>query len=162
MKVPPKRKGNYTESGRYVLETGEASMKVPPKRKGNPSAHSQAPRSRARLNESPSEKEGKSPNAYMTGYELICLNESPSEKEGKCLRSRPEPLPKFASMKVPPKRKGNAGPVVEAAAINVASMKVPPKRKGNTKRRSPPKHQLRSLNESPSEKEGKSETLDSF
>ena len=35
------------------------------------------------LNESPSEKEGKYIIGGQTGLELRCLNESPSEKEGK-------------------------------------------------------------------------------
>ena len=57
-------------------------MKVPPKRKGNcrPPAHTTTVNS---LNESPSEKEGKS----TTGVMLLATI--------------------FASMKVPPKRKGN-------------------------------------------------------
>ena len=59
-----------------------ASMKVPPKRKGN-----------ARL-------------SLLAGT-ATGLNESPSEKEGKS-DSRDIPSPRFmASMKVPPKRKGN-------------------------------------------------------
>ena len=38
------------------------------------------------LNESPSEKEGKSRNICIVPLDAICLNESPSEKEGKlCL-----------------------------------------------------------------------------
>ena len=60
-----------------------------------------------RLNESPSEKEGKS--YLLPGFQTpkSCLNESPSEKEGKFA-----PMPTHdelvtASMKVPPKRKGN-------------------------------------------------------
>ena len=86
------------------------------------------------------------------------LNESPSEKEGKlwmsmwlpCVLLRP-------SMKVPPKRKGNALVDLFAVVLSHPSMKVPPKRKGN--------HrdlllqaalQTVALNESPSEKEGKS------
>ena len=60
----------------------------------------------------------------------ICLNESPSEKEGKShcsltIKEKPD-----ASMKVPPKRKGNTRPG-----------KSPTRPRG--------------LNESPSEKEGK-------
>ena len=34
-------------------------MKVPPKRKGNPAAYRRPARAHARLNESPSQKEGK-------------------------------------------------------------------------------------------------------
>ena len=59
-------------------------MKVPPKRKGN-SLGSLLWFSSIALNESPSEKEGKS--AESASDELLkaaALNESPSEKEGKC------------------------------------------------------------------------------
>ena len=60
------------------------------------------------LNESPSEKEGKSTDrAHRQGLEGP-LNESPSEKEGK-FDSVAAPGAKIRgpSMKVPPKRKGN-------------------------------------------------------
>ena len=58
MKVPPKRKGNATR--RMVgCERDPASMKVPPKRKGNPAAGAYGIADPGRLNESPSEKEGK-------------------------------------------------------------------------------------------------------
>ena len=85
-------------------------MKVPPKRKGNPLECSLCLQAIKGLNESPSEKEGKSHrqiaaqsvhvNASMKvppkrkGNPVIslvafgnstCLNESPSEKEGKLL-----------------------------------------------------------------------------
>ena len=60
------------------------------------------------------------------------LNESPSEKEGKSERSSmPEPVT-LPSMKVPPKRKGNLqNLLIDAVADMPPSMKVPPKRKGN-------------------------------
>ena len=63
------------------------------------------------LNESPSEKAGKFPGLRTSLTLLIGLNESPSKKEGKFrsphhLRSSHRP----ASMKVPPKRKGNPRP----------------------------------------------------
>ena len=59
------------------------------------------------LNESPSEKEGKSANEEAPAPVKSCLNESPSEKEGKSppLMLRADGV--GASMKVPPKRKGN-------------------------------------------------------
>ena len=87
---------------------------------------------------------------------LACLNESPSKKEGKY--ERPPPPGCFlhrASMKAPPKRKGNqvgylstrgSKPALNespsekegkfpcqllATPHKPASMKVPPKRKGN-------------------------------
>ena len=62
----------------------------------------------------------------------VPLNESPSEKEGKFddffFLDVAVPSP---SMKVPPKRKGNALAKKEAEAVLMPSMKVPPKRKGN-------------------------------
>ena len=39
---------------------------------------------RERLNESPSEKEGKYQYQHRPAPACHCLNESPSEKEGKC------------------------------------------------------------------------------
>ena len=85
-------------------------------------------------------------------------------------------------MKVPPKRKGNYDHEAGAQDFFLPSMKVPPKRKGNFRARAaaanlpslnespsekegkfgtyaPRKTQKPSLNESPSEKEGKSETI---
>ena len=58
------------------------SMKVPPKRKGNPGGPPGRLEGRA-LNESPSEKEGKSVSFSIKTLLHISLNESPSEKEGK-------------------------------------------------------------------------------
>ena len=131
-------------------------MKVPPKRKGN-----SAPRPirlfvLSRLNESPSEKEGKcndrqtqavvigdasmkvppkrKGNRYLPRVQariMAGLNESPSEKEGKCGHQHGCLLPPVASMKVPPKRKGNMKPTAPQKSPHRASMKVPPKRKGN-------------------------------
>ena len=57
MKVPPKRKGNFSHSRASPMLIGP-SMKVPPKRKGNTMAYINSERSLS-LNESPSEKEGK-------------------------------------------------------------------------------------------------------
>ena len=84
------------------------------------------------LNESPSEKAGKFPGLRTSLTLLIGLNESPSKKEGKFrsphhLRSSHRP----ASMKVPPKRKGNAPARYLLTQHVKPSMKVPPKRKGN-------------------------------
>ena len=59
------------------------SMKVPPKRKGNKILRKTLSPQLVTLNESPSEKEGKSqPGCYFPCHALA-LNESPSEKEGK-------------------------------------------------------------------------------
>ena len=44
--------------------------------------------SAAGLNESPSEKEGKSQVIFFGAAGRLCLNESPSEKEGKSNRSK--------------------------------------------------------------------------
>ena len=65
-------------------------MKVPPKRKGN---HSYAD----------------------AASDTVALNESPSEKEGKSVRQRKRDESfGIPSMKVPPKRKGNPGRVESA------------------------------------------------
>ena len=58
-------------------------------------------------------------------------------------------------MKVPPKRKGNNNPDGHQFQQAQPSMKVPPKRKGNVTREFEKDGVRRSLNESPSEKEGK-------
>ena len=60
-----------------------ASMKVPPKRKGNPRPGFLWRRNLRRLNESPSEKEGKCLCLRLVAMNRRRLNESPSEKEGK-------------------------------------------------------------------------------
>ena len=87
MKVPPKRKGNSCAAS-APNPSELASMKVPPKRKGN--SFPQVPRARHDgLNESPSEKEGKSCATFSWVQYITCLNESPSEKEGKCPVSDP-------------------------------------------------------------------------
>ena len=62
---------------------GEASMKVPPKRKGNRVRGACIGDALQRLNESPSEKEGKSKSPRLCVSSFSGLNESPSEKEGK-------------------------------------------------------------------------------
>ena len=87
------------------------------------------------------------------------LNESPSQKEGKLLKtSELSGASLFASMKVPPKRKGNETPGACWVWTGAASMKVPPKRKGNISRGYGAQRGNLSLNESPSQKEGKSLT----
>ena len=110
------------------------------------------------------------------------LNESPSQKEGKLVLSLLLDDVFFASMKALPKRKGNGGAAIEqppyrkclnespsqkegkfyvsgvaAKVCGDASMKALPKRKGNSWQWSFRGHFGRSLNESPSQKEGKLE-----
>ena len=64
-------------------------------------------------------------------YREFPLNESPSEKEGKSGRSLCFPYIYSPSMKVPPKRKGNISTHRHLNKVASPSMKVPPKRKGN-------------------------------
>ena len=69
---------------RVITGVRTASMKVPPKRKGNCEGEgADGAFNLGRLNESPSEKEGKSENQVHRRRVLKSLNESPSEKEGK-------------------------------------------------------------------------------
>ena len=79
------------------------SMKVPPKRKGNPGGPPGRLEGRA-LNESPSEKEGKSVSFSIKTLLHISLNESPSEKEGKCY-SRPASLGQYRPLNESPSEK---------------------------------------------------------
>ena len=106
-------------------------MTALPKRKGNRHFAVQLHALRQCLNESPSKKEGKYERGPGSSDHKEGLNESPSKKDGKCgeLEKQVRIHPK-ASMKVPPKRKGN--PCSSSTALTV----------------------LR-LNESPSQKEGK-------
>ena len=64
----------------------------------------------------------------MTG-----LNESPSQKEGKSGALVPSGRVGMASMKALPKRKGNATPAPVILRQTSASMKALPKRKGNVR-----------------------------
>ena len=67
---------------------------------------------------------------------MNCLNESPSKKEGK-FEAQPDCfLPSIeASMKAPPRRKGNVLPMRPLECERLASMKAPPRRKGNAVQR---------------------------
>ena len=63
---------------------------------------------------------------------IMVLNESPSEKEGKSHGALRAADRTGSSMKVPPKRKGNLNHRRSQRRIHrTSSMKVPPKRKGN-------------------------------
>ena len=113
------------------------------------------------------------------------LNESPSQKEGKFHTAPTRAPPDTASMKVPPKRKGNSRQFFYLTPSNClnespsqkegkwtytrttvtrnrASMKVPPKRKGNAAGAGMMFTACVSLNESPSQKEGKYNLPDKF
>ena len=59
-------------------------MKVPPKRKGNALVTTSITKNPKRLNESPSQKEGKFRDFHThAALAIHSLNESPSQKEGK-------------------------------------------------------------------------------
>ena len=109
-------------------------MKVPPKRKGNSGLLEPLATERIPLNESPSEKEGKSASSAAGSASSSVA----------------------PSMKVPPKRKGNHDVATGCSQRCDPSMKVPPKRKGNPVGTSCTFTMRETLNESPSEKEGKS------
>ena len=85
------------------------------------------------------------------------LNESPSKKEGKFQPLRTE-IPRRqeeASMKAPPRRKGNLDFLSGRCFSIDASMKAPPRRKGNSAPSTTSRPANPRLNESPSKKEGK-------
>ena len=130
-------------------------MKVPPKRKGNISAALPFAVLLS-LNESPSEKEGKCRPRLATKLGRGCLNESPSEKEGKFKLAEAFGGEGYASMKVPPKRKGNLdGQLIELVGLRLNES--PSEKEGKCCGNDSDSRFLGDgLNESPSEKEGKS------
>ena len=68
----------------------------------------------------------------LTIASLSCLNESPSQKEGKSGFFFVGWLGLVASMKALPKRKGNSAQLTRITpSSRTASMKALPKRKGN-------------------------------
>ena len=107
MKVPPKRKGNLGRLNRQQRHGRCASMKVPPKRKGNASLITASAGATERLNESPSEKEGKWTFDILRASLIHASMKVPPKRKGNTMRNRPPAHHVFASMKVPPKRKGN-------------------------------------------------------
>ena len=105
MKAPPKRKGYHADSVQAAA-TLIASMKALPKRKGNAWGLVAKPGGFG-LNESPSQKEGRTGGFFHAAPKFNCLNESPSKKEGKSRELVRNTITKKASMKALPKRKGN-------------------------------------------------------
>ena len=83
-----------------------------------------------------------------------CLNESPSEKEGKWAFSQSIHPAEQGLNESPSEKEGKYGTLDNQLRLLVASMKVPPKRKGNVSLKNTLVRTNR-LNESPSEKEGK-------
>ena len=83
------------------------------------------------LNESPSQKEGKSGAVTDVRVTNVGLNESPSKKEGKCHR---ESCTRGSGRlnESPSEKEGKSGVIVRAGDLAAAaSMKALPKRKGN-------------------------------
>ncbi len=109
-----------------------------------------------RLNESPSEKEGKFQLQTKPCRRPQSLNESPSEKEGKSIlrgrgRSRCSGLNES-----PSEKEGKFSSIpYQDDVLDQASMKALPKRKGNVSLCCGGVRYAMRLNESPSEKEGK-------
>ena len=63
---------------------------------------------------------------------MLRLNESPSKKEGKSKYRNTLTALSAASMKAPPRRKGNPSSMLASSRGTTASMKAPPRRKGNS------------------------------
>ena len=83
------------------------------------------------LNESPSEKEGKSLNDAVKFSNVTPLNESPSEKEGKCMYMRSRSPANRTLNESPSEKEGKFNSSALLFYTLFPSMKVPPKRKGN-------------------------------
>ncbi len=130
MKVPPKRKGNSGTDSIPPVSCIACLNESPSEKEGKLPCTGRGVGQSRSLNESPSEKEGKSPLSWLACRLSWRLNESPSEKEGKYTPNIHQKTSNVASMKVPPKRKGNLILSPLSGTLE-ASMKVPPKRKGN-------------------------------
>ena len=113
------------------LNPADASMKALPKRKGNDLFP---------------------PEVWALGGASM---KALPKRKGNSRAVAPEISSWVASMKALPKRKGNVALFIFTARKNDASMKALPKRKGNTPSRPAPQASSTSLNESPSQKEGK-------
>ena len=107
------------------------------------------------LNESPSEKEGKLAVERTSHESPPPSMKVPPKRKGNDEQNRKRKRGGNPSMKVPPKRKGN-GDSWRSQSVRKRSMKVPPKMNGNAAFATLPLGLTDSLNESPSEKEGKS------
>ena len=119
------------QAAQKISRRHKASMKVPPKRKGN------------------------RPSWTRVGVGILRLNESPSEKEGKFSHTPTGYPPPAASMKVPPKRKGNYRELSSQGEDGTCLNESPSEKEGKLKEPAVLSSHLRGLNESPSEKEGK-------
>ena len=86
---------------------------------------------------------------------VISLNESPSEKEGKSPLYAYTRADLAASMKVPPKRKGNTKRVERFSPVAWCLNESPSEKEGKFRVTNVETGESFSLNESPSEKEGK-------
>ena len=84
------------------------------------------------------------------------LNESPSEKEGKSRQPRRDREREHPSMKVPPKRKGNGFLLRYSSQVLSTLNESPSEKEGKSLSAVLASTSGRTLNESPSEKEGKS------
>ena len=117
MKVPPKRKGNALCKLHHRQDIS-ASMKVPPKRKGNTTPPAPKPSEPVASMKVPPKRKGNVKVRFPELFRARRLNESPSEKEGKFCKCGDYLCGAFrASMKVPPKRKGNLEPAAPIAGV---------------------------------------------
>ena len=107
-------------------------MKALPKRKGN-IGRTLTLLQHLRLNESPSQKEGKFFHWSADGPLTLSLNESPSQKEGKWVFSSPSLHYIFCLNESPSQKEGKLRKTVAVPEVHIASMKALPKRKGNSR-----------------------------
>ncbi len=103
----------------------EASMKAPLKRKGNPPATSASHAAHRSLNESPSEKEGKSVAALQFFKGEAASMKAPPKKEGKVSRSVGHTGRRQPQRKPLQKKKGKCDNRGGRQRLTIASMKVP-------------------------------------
>ena len=179
MKALPKRKGNGHTGGIITSRSGGTSMKVSARKRRNILslllndaffvASLKVYTSRYRTNgpavirgilicliEIPYESVRKMRLFQQPRTVATLLNESPSNGKGNTLRSKQLIVNLLASMKVSARKRRNTVHCAPLAVGQHTSMKALPKRKGNPSPMRTLCSRSRRLNESPSEKEGKS------
>ena len=130
MKVPPKRKGNYVTMQRAAI-LPQTLNESPSEKEGKSIFHlSEHPIRPPSMKVPPKRKGNKSPVPVGTGL-LPSMKVSPKRKGNRRIGGD-SPRRKPPSMKVPPKRKGNPSCHGFLSGVRRPSMKVPPKRKGNS------------------------------
>ena len=144
MKAPPKRKGNLSKRGRVPICNIDASMKTLPKRKGSAFQIPTEPRRVRTSMKVPTKLWGNTAVLALMRHDQVASMKAPPKRKGNTtarVGSDEKPFRKGREIRSRRTRRHNLRP---------ASMKALPKRKGNKKSRKPTAPPRSGLNKSPS------------